>query len=272
MGQITPNMGIYIPAAGETNYDASFAAGMVNIDQHDHSGGPNKGVPIATSGIADGSVTYPKLNANVADNTTGIGTSGVNLNQLVMLGLLKNIFQISTAAGFISKNGSLANARTITALAGGGLTVTNGDGASADPALSITNFVAPTAFPTPTTLGGSISDPVTVTYGTRVANYSRVGSIVYYQIYMTLSAISNDGSGLVQIRNLPIASSATANENFMGCGTLFDGTDYKRLISSIAPGTTTLIIQTDDSGNSFDLLPVPANTIQEIRITGFYFV
>jgi NOL1/NOP2/fmu family ribosome biogenesis protein len=31
MGQVTPNMGIYIPAAGETNYDASFAAGMINV-------------------------------------------------------------------------------------------------------------------------------------------------------------------------------------------------------------------------------------------------
>ncbi len=113
MGQVTPNMGIYIPAAGETNYDASFAAGMVNIDQHDHSGGPNKGVPIATSGIADGSITYAKLNANVADNLTGIGTAGAaGPNQLSMLGLLKNIFQLVATNGFISKDGSLAHART----------------------------------------------------------------------------------------------------------------------------------------------------------------
>src|SRR5574338_34789 len=115
MGQTTPNVGIYIPAAGETNYDASFAAGMVNVDQHDHSGGPNKGVPIDTSGIADGSITYQKLNANVADNTTGIGTNvGPLANQLMILGLLKNIYQIATASGFISKDGSNAHARTIT--------------------------------------------------------------------------------------------------------------------------------------------------------------
>lgn len=54
MGQTTPNMGIYVPSAGETNYDQSFASGMVNVDQHDHTGGPNKGVPIGTGGIADG--------------------------------------------------------------------------------------------------------------------------------------------------------------------------------------------------------------------------
>lgn len=136
MGQITPNMGIYIPAAGETNYDQSFAAGMVNIDQHDHSGGPNKGVPITTSGIADDSITYNLLNANVADTTTGIGTSAVLLNQLIILGLLKNIYQIATVAGFIAKNGSLATARTITGTANQ-ITVTNGDGAAGNPVLSL---------------------------------------------------------------------------------------------------------------------------------------
>lgn len=137
MGQITPNMGIYIPAAGETNYDAPFAAGMINIDQHDHSGAPNKGVPIATSGIADGSITYNKLNANVADNTTGIGTaSGGLANQLIILGLLKNIFQLVTTAGFISKDGSSAHARTIQPTANQ-TTVTNGDGVAGDPIIGI---------------------------------------------------------------------------------------------------------------------------------------
>lgn len=136
MGQITPNISIYIPAAGETNYDSSFAAGMINIDQHDHSGPPNKGVPIASSGLAAGAVTYDKLNANVADNTTGIGTSGVLLNQLIILGLLKNIFQIATTTGFIAKNGSLATARTITGTANQ-IAVANGDGASGNPIISL---------------------------------------------------------------------------------------------------------------------------------------
>src|SRR5271157_5315156 len=57
MGNVTSNIGIYIPTAGETGYDASFAAGMTNIDQHDHSGGPNKGLPISTAAIKCGSLT-----------------------------------------------------------------------------------------------------------------------------------------------------------------------------------------------------------------------
>lgn len=140
MGQITPNISIYIPAAGETNYDASFAAGMINIDQHDHSGPPNKGVPIASSGLAAGAVTYDKLNANVADNTTGIGTSGVLLNQLIILGLLKNIYQIATASGFIAKNGSLANARTLTSSNTNRITIANGDGAAGNPLFNLPNI------------------------------------------------------------------------------------------------------------------------------------
>ena len=139
MGTTTPNIGIYIPSAGETNYDASFSAGMFNIDQHDHSGGPNNGVPIASSGIDDGAVTYKKLAADVADNTTGIGTNGAaGANQLAILGLLKNIYQLVTTAGFISKDGSNAHARTLTSSdPTNGILITAGDGVAGDPTFSL---------------------------------------------------------------------------------------------------------------------------------------
>lgn len=130
MGQFTPNIGIYIASNGETNYAEASASGMINIDQHDHSGGPNKGVPITSSGLSNFSVTYQKLNANVADNSTGIGTSGtLGANQLSMLGILKNLFALSTSGsnvGFITMNGSTVAARqfqnssTITWTAGDG--------------------------------------------------------------------------------------------------------------------------------------------------------
>lgn len=109
MGQTTPFIGIYIPTAGETNYDQSFAAGMMNIDQHDHSGGPNKGVPINGSGLANFSVTYNKLAANVVDPNTGIGVKGAPLqNQLQILGILKNLYQLSLipTTGFVAMDGA----------------------------------------------------------------------------------------------------------------------------------------------------------------------
>ena len=147
MGQVTPNISIYIPSAGETNYDTSFAAGMVNIDQHDHSGGPNKGVPISGTGIAAGAITYDKLNANVADNTTGIGTAGAaGANQLSMLGILKNIYQLATATGFIAKNGAAVTARTITGTAGQ-IAVTNGAGVAGDPTIAFSPITTNTTQP-----------------------------------------------------------------------------------------------------------------------------
>lgn len=115
MGQTTANISIYIPAAGETNYDASFAAGMINIDQHDHSGGPNKGVPITGSGLANFSVTYEKLNANVVDPTTGIGVKGAPFqNQLQLLGIVKNLYQLSLVptTGFVAMDGANVAGRT----------------------------------------------------------------------------------------------------------------------------------------------------------------
>jgi hypothetical protein len=113
MGQTTPAIGIYIPAAGEDGYDQSFSQGMINVDQHDHSGGPNKGLPIATQGLGDFSVTFDKLNANVVDPTTGIGTSGTFPNQLVLLDPIKSIFQLAPlSVGFLTLNGTVASART----------------------------------------------------------------------------------------------------------------------------------------------------------------
>lgn len=125
-GSTTPNIGIYIPAAGEDGYSEDFASGMVNVDQHDHSGGPNKGLPIATEGLGAFSVTFDKLNANVVDPTTGVGTSGVFLNQIVMLNPLKAIFQLAPATGFITMDGSLAHVRTFVDTAS--VKWTNGNG------------------------------------------------------------------------------------------------------------------------------------------------
>lgn len=143
MGQTTPFIGIFIPDAGETNYEQAFASGMINVDQHDHSGGPNKGVPITNSGLADFSVTYNKLNSNVVDITTGIGTQGAPFqNRLELLGILKNLFVLASSPGIglISMNGATVAARSITV--GTGLTISNANGVSGNPLISLTSAVA----------------------------------------------------------------------------------------------------------------------------------
>lgn len=86
MGQTTANMSIFIPSNGETLYGDSFAAGMLNVDLHDHSGPPNNGVPLSASGLGDYSVTAIKLNNT---GTTSVAESGGGLafnanNQLII--------------------------------------------------------------------------------------------------------------------------------------------------------------------------------------------
>lgn len=139
MGQITPNISIYVPAAGETNYDQPFLSGMMNIDQHDHSGGPTKGVPISGAGIADGSITYQKLASDVTDPSTGIGQSVINPNQIIALGLLDSIYNV-VGNGFLANNGTNAAARTLqgTALQ---IAITNPAGIAGDPVFSLAPIV-----------------------------------------------------------------------------------------------------------------------------------
>lgn len=145
MGVFTPNIGLFIPAAGETNYSDAFAAGMMNLDTHDHSGGPNKGLPISSTGLGDHSVTYEKLASNVADITTGIGvnnSSGLQY-QLQMLGVLKNLFTFASTGGgtgIIAVNGSTVFGRTFQDSSS--IVWTYPDGVSGNPSASITGVDA----------------------------------------------------------------------------------------------------------------------------------
>lgn len=135
MGVFTPNIGLFIPAAGETNYNDAFAQGMINLDQHDHTGGPNKGVPITSTGLANFSVTFDKLNSNVVDPTTGIGVNSTpgSQNQLQILGILRNLFTLASVpgVGFVSMNGSTVAARTFQNSST--VTWTNPDGVAGNP-------------------------------------------------------------------------------------------------------------------------------------------
>lgn len=75
MGTRTPNMSIFQPASGEEVYGAAFNAGLQNIDQHDHSGAPDNGVPIGTDGIQDGAITPEKLSQQILQQVTAQTTS-----------------------------------------------------------------------------------------------------------------------------------------------------------------------------------------------------
>jgi hypothetical protein len=76
MGNLTPNMSIFIPASGEELYGQAFAAGLMKIDSHDHSGAPDNGVPIGTDGIQDGAITPAKLSQQILQQVTATTTNG----------------------------------------------------------------------------------------------------------------------------------------------------------------------------------------------------
>ena len=143
MGNTTPNIGIYVPVAGEQNYDQAFAAGMVNIDEHDHTGGPNKGLPITSSGIGAGAIDYTKLNANVADAAPGVqaGAGALGANQIATIGILKNIYQNADPSGFFAKTGvGVVAARTFKGTTNQ-IAITNGAGIAGDPVISLSPLV-----------------------------------------------------------------------------------------------------------------------------------
>lgn len=186
MGVTTPNISIYIPAAGETNYDSAFAAGMVNIDQHDHSGAPNKGVPISSAGIADFSITYNKLNANVVLAGGGLAVDSGTPNKLKVDGILLPIFQLA-ANGFIARTGATtAAARTLTGTANQ-ITVTNGDGVAGNPVFSIPNTFDLTG-------KDIICQSITINGTSSGANETLVDAILNHN-FQTLISVTNTTDG-----------------------------------------------------------------------------
>lgn len=142
IGQVTSNISIFIPADGETLYGQSFAAGMLNIDQHDHSGPPTKGVPLSSTGLADYSVTNMKLN-NTQPTSVVYNGGGIILdpttNQLKADGLLLSLYQVATIGLLVQTGTGGSEGATSRAITGtpNQIGVANGNGASGNPAISI---------------------------------------------------------------------------------------------------------------------------------------
>lgn len=211
MGQTTPNMGIYVPDAGETNYDASFEAGMNNIDAHDHSGGPNKGVPLSSSGIADGSITKEKLATDVVTAGEGLAIDGGNPNALIADGLLNSLYKVASNGVLCRTAAGTATPRTITGTANQ-VTVTNGDGVSGNPTLSLPIGTS-TAWSPQVFGGGTEQDG---TYNTQHGRYIRLGALV-----IAIGQVDWSGNaqvGDLEIRNLPVAFGAGGTSYISTCG------------------------------------------------------
>ena len=133
---LTPNIGIFIPGDGEDDWGQSFDAGLYNIDQHDHSGGPNKGVPLTGAAIAVGSITPDKF----ASSVYGTGVQANSSNKAIELsGVVLSFYNVGGAAAGIPAvitAGSTVAMRTITGTAGQ-IDVTSGNGVADNPTISL---------------------------------------------------------------------------------------------------------------------------------------
>ena len=238
MGSETPNIGIYIPAAGEDGYDQSFAEGMINVDQHDHSGGPNKGLPIATEGLGDFSVTFDKLNANVVDQSvpgSGIGVSGAFPNQLVILDPLKSIYQLAPAAvGFLTLNGLTASARTFQDSST--ITWTNANGTGNPQADVNIAGISPVTVPNGGTGLTSLNPYALIAGGiTSTANLQQVSGLGTAQQYLG----SNGPAALPSWQNLP----SPPAQNFQTATLTLTDSQFRNL-----SGTPQILVPAQGSG------------------------
>ena len=206
MGQTTPNISIYIPAAGETNYDSSFLQGMINVDQHDHSGPPNKGVPISGSGIAPFSITYDKLNANVVLAGGGLAVDGSTQNALKVAGLLLPIFNLgSGGTGLIAQTGANTVAEVKITGTANQIKVVDGDGVGGNPTLSLEPTFFTAGVWTPDLQFGGLN--TSITYGTQTGTYTRLGNIVIATFNITLTS-KGAQTGAATLAGLPIPAGA----------------------------------------------------------------
>lgn len=95
-----PNIGLVVPASGDTDYPTSISTSLTNLDNHDHTTG--KGLPIGTGAISDNAVTPAKIAAD-AVTTAKILDANVTRPKLVAVGQ-----QLSASSGaFSTASGTL---------------------------------------------------------------------------------------------------------------------------------------------------------------------
>lgn len=285
MGTTTSNIGIYSPDPGETNYDAAFLQGLQNIDAHDHSGATNKGVPISTAGISNASVTKEKLATDVVTSGEGLAIDGANPNALKADGLLNSLYKVSSNGILCRTAANTATPRTLTGTSNQ-ITVTNGDGVSGNPTVSLpaaiytnisfdsgtttlNNYSTGTFTPVLAFGGGSTG----ITYATQQAKYWRVGNVIHFNINITLTAKGTD-TGDATITGLPVAAASDSQTiqvaSRVKLNTYPTGTTY--VMGEINAGGTSISIAAAGAANLSAVTDAEFANDSQINLTGFYWV
>lgn len=262
MGTTTPNIGLYIPADGETNYGTAFANGMLNLDTHDHSGPPNKGVPLSSSGLAAGSVTRDKLNSNVLSPGGGLSFD-VN-NAIQTDGLLKALFGLGTNGLLTRLSGATAASRTLVSADSSIIDIQDGDGVGGNPTFSLptTFYDSGTFTPTMNTTNNNIGGGVS--YITQDGNWQKIGKWIMIDLEVIFSG--GAGTGTLIIQGLPFP--AVGTYWFAGYTNGATSTPNQQVMAFHTSGTDVLIFP---NGTSNTQLAVPGAPYGfNFQMTGIY--
>lgn len=98
MSTTLANIGIVVPASGDSDYPTNISTSLTNLDNHDHTTG--KGLAIGTAALSDGAVTTAKI-ADSAVTTAKIADFNVTRAKLVSVGQ-----QVSASCANFSTNSS----------------------------------------------------------------------------------------------------------------------------------------------------------------------
>jgi hypothetical protein len=112
-------------------------------------------------------------------------------------------------------------------------------------------------------------------YSVQVGTYTKIGNRVLFEIYVRLSA-SSGMAGNLQVTGLPFTSNSLAN-NYSVCTTDFIGVtmpspSYSQIVSSLAPGQTSLNLLVEGTGVRMALAVAQLASTGGFVISGSYRV
>lgn len=153
-----------------------------------------------------------------------------------------------------------------TLTAGAGITITNGAGSITS---SITNFVDTTAWTPVLNFGGA---SVGITYDTQLGTYARIGPIVFFTIYLDLSA-KGTSVGNAGISGFPITIGSTSQ---IPQSTQPESITYPTGRNMItlnlnSGGTTSTFYASGDNVAIGNVNDTHFSDLSTVRVTGFYF-
>lgn len=127
---------------------------------------------------------------------------------------------------------------------------------------------------TPTILG--TSTPGTQTYSVQVGTYTKIGDRVFYDIYITMTAVDGTTAGNLRVGGLPFTANSLANNRAAGGigNNKFDlDAGYTQVGGRVVENTTQIgLVETGDNAATAALAAANLVAATEIQISGHYRV